>query len=164
MSITELQISPALFLKDIIIPALKAIAKDSIVAEQLLLGTAIQESHLKYLRQLNNGPALGYFQMEPKTHDDIWKNFLDYRPTLAAKILSLGGISDASSNLLTTNHKYAAAMARIQYLRAPKPLPTSGDINAIAQYWKQFYNTGGGKGTTDEFVINWQKANASSLF
>lgn len=43
----------------------------SMAAEQLLLGTAIQESHLKYRRQIG-GPALGYFQVGTNTQDDIW--------------------------------------------------------------------------------------------
>ena len=46
-------------------------------AENLLMGTAAQESALgEYIRQLGNGPALGIFQMEPETFDDIVRNYL----------------------------------------------------------------------------------------
>ncbi|BBA32644.1 uncharacterized protein sS8_0679 [Methylocaldum marinum] len=159
--------TPKEFLEDVIRPTLMGINKHSIVAEQLLLGTAIQESRLKYLNQLGGGPALGYFQMEPNTHDDIWKNYLAYRNHLAAKVCAVGEISTTNlpdSTILASNHRYAAAMARVHYLRVPATLPLAGDINAIAGYWKQHYNTYGGKGTIDEFVINWQKAGAGALF
>lgn len=56
-------------------------------AEDLLLGTAIQESGLVHVRQVG-GPALGYWQMEPATHDDIWASFVQHRPELRR---ALGG-------------------------------------------------------------------------
>ena len=68
------------FTRLIIRPALKIIGLDFRAAEELLLGTALQESRLTYLHQLGGGPALGLFQMEPGTHDDIWTNYLWNRP------------------------------------------------------------------------------------
>ena len=51
---------------------------NSLSAVNLLLGTAAQESRLgEYIEQVN-GPALGIFQMEPKTEIDIFRNFLTY--------------------------------------------------------------------------------------
>ena len=55
-------------------PALKALGKDDRAHEELLLGSALQESEGLATRvQGRGGPALSYFQMEPFTHDDIWK-------------------------------------------------------------------------------------------
>ena len=73
------------FRANIIEPALTVLELDSVAAQELLLGTAVQESRITYLRQLGNGPALGLFQMEPATHNDIWDNFLEYKPELAKK-------------------------------------------------------------------------------
>ena len=49
-------------------------------AKVLLIGTCDIESNLgTYLYQIN-GPALGIYQMEPATHDDIILNYLKYNP------------------------------------------------------------------------------------
>ena len=61
-------------------PALQEIGLWSQVAENLVLGTAVTESRLKYLKQLGKGPALGIFQMEPFTHNDIWRTHLWGKP------------------------------------------------------------------------------------
>jgi len=67
------------FRRDVIAPVLQKSGLDSEAAEELLLGTAVQESlNFKYRRQMGGGPARGYFQMEPATHDDIWDNYLQF--------------------------------------------------------------------------------------
>jgi len=129
-------------------------------ATELLLGTALQESGLIYRRQIGGGPALGLFQMEPATHDDIWANFLHYRPNLAHTLEALAGAAPLAA-LLETNDKYAAGMCRVEYLRAGQivgqtPLPEAGDIAAMGAYWKRFYNTARGAGEAAEFVAHWQ--------
>jgi hypothetical protein len=120
-------------------PALVSIGLWSRAAEQLLLATAIQESRLFYRRQIN-GPALGFFQMEPRTHDDIWTNFLAYRKELASKVEAL--MDDGADKLgqLERNDRYAAAMARVHYYRYPDPIPELGDIEGMAELWKRRYN------------------------
>ncbi len=134
----------------------------SIIAEQLLLATAIQESHLIHRKQIG-GPALSYFQIEPKTHGDIWDNFLKDRPQLYRKITQL--MSQPTANKikeLENNDKYATAIARIHYLRIPAPLPQFNDIPKMAAYWKKYYNTAIGKGREVDFINNWKKFNCVS--
>lgn len=143
------------FLDDVIRPALGAINLYSENAEQLLLGTALQESLLIYTKQIG-GPALGYFQMEPATHDDIWLNFLKYKRDLAQLIVNVAGEAPDAA-LLETNHLYAAAMCRAHYLRAPAKLPAYGDVVGMANYWKQYYNTPLGAGKPEEFLDKWHK-------
>ena len=72
---------------DIIRPVLKKMGRWSKAAEELLLLTCAQESHgAEYLHQIN-GLALGIYQMEPRTHDDNWENYLAYHyDGLAEKI------------------------------------------------------------------------------
>lgn len=150
------------FRTQVVHPALNSIALYSPAAEQLVLGTAIQESRLLYVEQIGGGPALGYFQMEPATHDDIWNNFLKYRPILAGKVSSLLSSDEIKDKCaaLRTNNVYAAAMCRVDYFRQKPPLPSANDIKAMAQYWKTYYNTGGGGGTVDEFMLNWNRFTA----
>lgn len=144
------------FTELVIIPALEVLKLDSPAARELLLGTAIQESGLTYLKQLGGGPALGLFQMEPATHDDIWDNYLRYRGELSSRINVLCRLN--IPEMLVTNLLYAAAMCRVHYLRAPDPLPEAGDLDGQAAYWKKWYNTAQGAGTVEHYIRNWRKA------
>jgi hypothetical protein len=65
---------------------------------------------------------------------------------------------------LKTNDRYAAAMCRIKYLRAPDALPSENDIQAMANYWKKYYNTPLGAGTPKEFKEKWPKYINESTF
>ncbi len=158
-------------LLDLVIrPTLREISLHSEAAEQLVLGTIYQESRGEYLKQLGNGPALGLIQMEPATHDDIWLNYLAYHPRLKPAIMDLishnvrqrvfkgkcptqAFVPPATE--LIANLKYAVAMCRVHYLRVPHALPPAGDIDALAQYWKDFYNTALGRGRASEFINNY---------
>ena len=139
-------------------PALELIELWSSRAEALVLGTAAQESHLRYLSQLGAGPALGLWQMEPDTHTDIWDNYLRYRPELAERAMLAGGHQATTKherpphNWLIYNLRYAAAMCRIHYRRVPAALPNADDLQAMGKYYKQFYNTAEGAATVGEFV------------
>lgn len=143
------------FLTTIVRPTLNALATTSEAAEMLLMGTAAQESNLKFTRQIG-GPALGYFQMEPATYDDCWTNFLDFRPALAAKVLAVRTApGPALAADLETDPQYAAAMARVRYMRVAAPIPT--EPKEIAAYWKLYYNTPLGAGTVEAFIANWNR-------
>ncbi|SBS28481.1 hypothetical protein MSP8886_01192 [Marinomonas spartinae] len=140
-------------------PIALIIGADSPAAEELLLGTAVQESlAFKYRNQQRGGPAVSYFQIEPNTHNDVWTNFIDYRPKLKEKVLSLLTNKSADKiNELEYNDKYAAAIARIIYMRVPSPLPPIGNIEKQANYWKAHYNTPLGKGKPSEYIEKWNK-------
>jgi hypothetical protein len=156
-----MQWTAATFTVHVVRPALTAIDLYSVAAEQLVLGTAIQESSLAATIQDGGGPALGYFQMEPATHNDIWTNFLHYRTGLASKVKTLLAVGEEpASRLLVSNNLYAAAMCRVLYFRVSAPLPAANDITAMAHYWKDHYNTAQGAGTADEFVLHWNQFTA----
>lgn len=144
------------FLNHIIRPSLGCIGLSTPAACELLLGTALVESGLLHRRQLGGGPARGFFQMEPATHDDIWTNFLNYRSQLAGSVASLLSSPGADKHTeLETNDRYACAMARVHYARAPAPLPRAGDVVGMARYWKQYYNTLLGAGTESKYTRKW---------
>lgn len=141
----------------VITPTLKHLELWSPAAEQLVLATAIHESSACFIRQIGGGPAIGFWQMEKATHDDIWDNYLAYRPDLRFKIEKLQALWPREAEQLATNLAYAAAMCRIHYFRIPKPLPEEGDAEAMAAYWKQWYNTPQGKGSADVFVDTFEQ-------
>lgn len=145
-------------------PTLERIGLWSEAAENLLVGTAIQESRLKYLKQKGAGPALGVYQIEPATHADVWINFLRFKPAKANVVMGLvhRHVDDRhmgySDNLaLVYDLAYATAIARIIYYRRPEPLPPADDIDALAAYWKQHYNTPLGAGTAEEWAANYRR-------
>ena len=138
----------------VIRPTLEHLQLSSQAAENLLLGTAAQESQMGYYLHQLNGPALGIYQIEPATHQDVWQNYIDYRAPLSKKLLALGAMRESS---LVTNLSYATAIARIIYLRVNAPLPEADDIAGLAQYYKTHYNTVKGKATVEEFIANYQR-------
>lgn len=136
-------------------PALDAIELNSAAAVNLLIGTVFQESRGGYyLKQLGAGPALGIYQIEPATHDDVWTSYLNYRASLRTKVENLLS-PESKHQQLISNLSYATAIARLIYYRVPQALPADpNDVQALAEYWKQHYNTPLGAGTVAEFVEN----------
>jgi len=136
-------VDPAQFLGLVIRPTLRWLHLESPEAEALLLGTALAESRLTHLAQLDGGPALGVYQMEPATHDDIWRHYLAFRRPMAARIEALiAPRPRPRTHQLPTNLAYATAMARLHYLRVAAPLPA--EAPAMAAYHKRHYNTNAG--------------------
>ena len=111
-------------------------------AEELLVFTCATESlGGTYLTQVN-GPALGIYQMEPETYNDIWQNYLKNQTSLCLKLFSNLGITfQAPVEQLIYDLRYATAMARVYYLRVSEPLPKPNDQDAIYDYYKRHYNT-----------------------
>lgn len=130
----------------------------SLAAENLLMGTCAQESRMgTFIVQLGEGPARGIFQMEPATHEDIWKNFLAHRMGLGSKVRQQARYSSGSFTAeLAGNLYYAAAMCRVHYYRVPMALPDADNVAELAHYWKLYYNTPEGKGTVEEFIKNYE--------
>lgn len=125
-------------------------------AVNLLMGTAAQESHLgRYIKQLGSGPALGIFQMEPATFRDIIDNYLAYKPALMAEVLKVCNVQYLEPECLMYNLRVAIVFCRLHYLRKPGRIPNT--IEGMAAYWKKHYNTYLGKGTEEEFVLNYKK-------
>lgn len=152
---------PQAFLSKVIEPVLCSLPEmsNSPAVAQLLLGTAIKESGSFRHRKQLGGPALGYFQIEPETHKDIWENYLKYRPVLGIKVVNLM-ISPFADKLseLENNDSYAAAMARIKYQRCSEKIPDFDDHDAMARYWKKYYNTPLGRGTVKGYLELWKKS------
>ncbi|HVI52904.1 MAG TPA: hypothetical protein VM661_16975 [Candidatus Sulfotelmatobacter sp.] len=143
----------------VIAPALSVIGLGGQAAEELLLGTALQESlGGVYLHQLGLGPAIGIFQMEPRTHDDLWSSFLPHHVDLSVKTSSLLVSGMGRLNQMAGNMLYAAAMARLLYYRCPETLPAAGDIPAQAAFYKRWYNTAGGAATIEGYLSRWKTA------
>lgn len=134
-------------------------------AEVLVLGTALTESETKYVDQIDNankpGPAFGLWQMEGRTHADIYRNWLCSHQELKQKVLRLAGYFSGDfpdPGELVGNLFYACAMCRIHYRRVPASLPSTNDAAAMAAYHKRYYNTAGGKTEVEKSIKHFQFA------
>lgn len=160
--------------KYVIKPTLIELDLYSNAAIKLLLGTCAQESDMGcFLHQLK-GCALGIYQMEPATLDDIFINYAPSKSSLFAKIFNMSFNFDSGTTplefspeflreALIYNLKYATAMCRVHYLRVPEALPASDDKLGLANYWKRYYNTKKGKGSVTDFLRNYNKLEINSL-
>lgn len=148
------------FRVEVVRPVLVHLGLHSAAAENLLIGTALHESGgLRWLRQLGGGPAFGVYQIEPSTHDDIWRNYLRFRPRLNDRVARLAAKEPTRAEQLITNLAYATAIARIHYLRVAAALPDAGDLAGLARYWKRYFNTAKGAGRAAAFIDTYRQFN-----
>lgn len=146
-----------LILIEVVRPALQQAGIWSAEREQLVLGTGAVESRYKYVKQLGNGPAMGWFQCEPATHLDLWANFIPGQPELKDRLrLLCEGLERKGA--LVAFPQYAAAICGVHYRRIRAALPGAGDAQAMAQYHRRYYNTAAGKTDPAESVVHFQAA------
>lgn len=134
-------LDPAEFYRHIIFPTLDEMEMGGDAACQLLLGTALVEGNLEHIVQTGSGPALGPYQMEPATHDDIWAHYLAFSKHVANDVHGFMFHKHPRASEMKGNFYYATAMARVHYWRVRAPLPQAGDLEAMAWYWKRWFHT-----------------------
>ena len=153
------------FKTHVVIPTLKYLEDEIPYSEEavdLLMLTAGHESKGgRFLRQVGvpeGVGAYGIYQMEMATHDDIYENFLEHRPSLAGSIITLVSSTLLVRQDLVVNLAYATAMARVHYWRVKEALPKkddSGYLDNLGKYAKQYYNTHEGKATSSKYVTDY---------
>lgn len=135
---------------------LKAIDDWAPVHENLLLGTAAQESRMGL--DLKCGRLLGIYHISPNTHRSVWDKYLLHYPDLASRVRGLAGqhsfIKNPHSELIT-NLKYATAIAWLIYRRVEQPLPTDDDVLGLARYWHRFFRSKA-SGQVADFIASYQ--------
>jgi len=133
-------------------------------AVDLVFGTGLVESQYEYIRQLNNGRARGFWQIEPDTAMDNIENFIKFRPALVMLCTKASGVPKCEwekpnkkgwDYILESNIAAGIIHCRIKYRRIPKPLPKT--LDGMASYWKNHYNTYLGKGKKEDFINKWEK-------
>ena len=120
-------------------------------AASLVYRTGMAESSYKHLRQVQ-GPAIGFFQVEPATIIDTIDNYVNYRQEIKTKLWSLGWDDSDMEKRVLSNIALQVAFCRLKYRRDSKPLPKSNDMMGQAKYWKRVYNSEHGKGTIEHFL------------
>ncbi|MAO22632.1 MAG: hypothetical protein CMJ25_17935 [Phycisphaerae bacterium] len=128
-------------------------------AVQLVLETGLVESRYKYLRQLGDGPARSFWQVEPATAVDNLQHYLKHRKKLMSKCAEVSLVDlmhwqtfeeSLWSDILEKNLAASIIHCRVKYWRVPKSMPSS--LEGRAKYWKQYYNSGLGAGSEEKYI------------
>ena len=125
-------------------------------AGALMLGTGAHESgRFRYIQQLGGGPAMGLWQVEPATakwlDDDILERGAYSR--LRQYFFEIGGPPGPDRHeAMRWNLRLSCAYARLRYWVVPKAIPPADDEQALAKYFKVFYNTAHGKATEQDWI------------
>lgn len=147
----------------IIQPSLKAMGEYSPDIEEMLVAICAQEScGGTYLKQIH-GTALGIYQMEPGTHDSIWRHYLTgydgiIPNNIGLKILkACKYLSIPSADSMIYNLWYATLMGRAFWLDVHEPIPSHNDLPSIWLQYKKYWNTPAGEATKEEFFNNYHR-------
>lgn len=144
----------------IIRPTLKHLNGWSLSAENLLLGTAMMESIIHHQLSFHNHSKLGLYRLDKTKHQQLWHGYLHSHPDLRHHVLSLVSQKNLyrdKNEELNFNLAYATAMTRLFYLRIAEPLPLAEDVEGLANYWKQHYNTEEAEGSVEQFIKVYQE-------
>lgn len=147
-------------IQEIIDDTLHKISMYSQEASILVFNTGLVESGYRALMQYPNKIARSYFQVEPDTAYDIFKNYLSYRKAIWYDVIDACGLDEKYKTriptveecryFLTINLAFAICMTRLVYRRVPFKLPKANDIEGQSKYWLKYYNAGG-KGSLKKF-------------
>ena len=126
--------------------------KNTQEARDLVFETGMAESGYRAIEQMSAKKGIGalsFFQIEPKTIDDIWDNYIVYRKPLIEMAYSLGIEKMKHTSASLTNIALAVMFCRVYYRRKPGSIPI--EIEGRANYWKKHYNCHG-KGTVKHYL------------
>ncbi|WP_323992684.1 MULTISPECIES: hypothetical protein [Nguyenibacter] len=139
----------------VVAPTLDRLGLGGPAAVNLLTGTALVESRAARLVQEGGGPALGLWQMEPATHDALWRMLTDdaAHAELETRLRRMTCSDIPRMRQLIGNLRYACAMARVKYRFDPGPLPDAKSAENLCAYWKRVYNTALGAGVVDSVHV-----------
>jgi hypothetical protein len=135
-----------IFAKDlrelVVRPTLQQLNEWSPAAENLLLGTAAQESQLGFIIHTSHIKGAGLYRISEQTHTQVWDEFLITDPELASRIRGLASQQQFLKfphHELITNLGYATGIAWMVYKRNALQLPDENDIAQLAHCWQTNY-------------------------
>ena len=140
----------------IIKPSLHDLVLYSEGAVELMMFTcAVESLGGTYLKQVK-GPALGIYQMEPDTYNDIWQNFIKSKHSLMMMLLSNFQVTFMPpEDRIVYDLRFATAMTRIHYQRVLEAIPDASDVVGLWNYYKKHYNCLNGAAVKDEAIAKY---------
>jgi hypothetical protein len=126
----------------------------SLCNENLLLGTAAQESGLGI--KLKKGRMAGIYLISPAAHRAVWDKYLIHEPELASVVRGMAGqrsfLQDPHGELVT-NLKYATAIAWLIYKRSGQQLPEESTPEELAKFWHRHFHAKA-TGRVEDYIRN----------
>lgn len=147
----------------IIKPCLKALGQYSCDAENLLAGTAIQESSINQLQNAGlTRQGLGIYRITPEKHREIWDHYLIQFPDLASVVRGFASqkhfFCDPHGELIS-NLNYATVMAWMIYRAEGVEINKAVDVNNLAQLWALNFDNGTGCArNADDFISTYRNS------
>lgn len=124
--------------------------------------TALVESKLTHLKQLPDGPAIGFMQIEWATYLDVVRYLQSgiNQKRIGALILNVceRNYFPTKRPALLSDMMLNVLIARVKYYMQEEPLPNYKDAEGLAHYYKEYYNTYKGDAVVDTFVKAYQDA------
>jgi hypothetical protein len=146
------------FIDEVLRPTLMALEPElphTMGGFSITIETVWHESDgLKYIAQLNDGPAKGLGQCEYPTFNWLTREYLPiFKPALWSKF---GAISPnwpaIGFDELTWNLRLAVALVRCRYLPDPSPIPSTLEERAV--YYSRVYQTSNDPVKTQQYINN----------
>ena len=132
-------------LRELVIrPTLLVLNEWSASAENLLLGTAAQESGLGFRMQSDKDAGMGIYCISAYTHIQVWDKYLVTDPELASRVRGLASQQQFLKNPhseLIINLSYATGIAWMIYKRQQFVLADNLNVHELAKYWWNYYCT-----------------------
>lgn len=130
-------------------------------AVTLILRTGAVESEYFYQRQLGEGPARSFWQVEPPTARDILGRYLERedKGNLKMRVQHLLGFQvqwlledrDRLDMQLQGNELLGIICCRLKYWPVPEAIPHARYVDLQAAYWLKWFNAGG-RGSIEHFI------------
>lgn len=150
-------ICPKELIDFVIRPTLEHLGAWSLNAEQLLLGTAAQESGLGY-HLGNQGAGCGIYCISADTHQQVWDQYLAFHPDFASAVRGLASQKEFLSHPhaeLSTNLAYATAVAWAIYCWRGAELGTSFNLLDLGRIWHSCFSSPE-QSAADDFASNYR--------
>ncbi|MFL0796743.1 MAG: hypothetical protein K6L73_04560 [Cellvibrionaceae bacterium] len=153
--------------KLVVKPTLEFLDAYSEAAEDLIVGTAAQESELGF--HLNIGPTdanqqdtgYGIYRITAEEHQHVWDTYLVNHPQLASDIRGLASQHEFLKKPhleLATNLSYATAIAWAIYQSNGASAPAHEDVTSMAQTWfDHFHHNPTINGSPETFAESYRR-------
>ncbi|MCP4281456.1 MAG: hypothetical protein GY776_15820 [Alteromonas sp.] len=126
------------------------------IAVQMII--AHESKRGQYIEQIDGGPALGWIQMEPTTHDTVWEHGdsvwenADLMGIVTSEQLAYNKPPPAER--LLYDMRYNVFMARQRLFMKPERFPTT--LLGMSAYLKKHWNTTRGAADNLSYLHDWE--------
>jgi len=131
--------------------------------QQLVFTVGAEVAGRDVVEQYGGGPAISWFQVEPRTLGDIVVNWFPSHPRERDIINREIPAQRTLADVVKSVPEVAAMVARIVYRRSPLHFAPVDDVQAQAELWKAAYNTPQGLGEVHDAAAKYRAWVAHAL-